>query len=239
MESLGSPLSTPHATNTRTAATTRLTEAFVPYSFMAMFGRQVKPMSKKTSIFQPFSYVERLDWARIFPVARPVEVELGTGDGSFLAQWVRLQPDRNFLGLERLLGRLRKLDRKIARFELENVRLLRLEASYFVEYLLPPCSVSALHIYFPDPWPKRKQRKNRLINPRFVEAAAAALASGGIVYLRTDDTDYFEQMITVFGGHASFQQIETPNELQSVLTDFERGFHARGVHTLRAAYRLT
>jgi tRNA (guanine-N7-)-methyltransferase len=202
-----------------------------------MRGEQVKTNPGKTAAFHPVSYLDRLDWTQIFPVERPVEIELGAGDGTFLAQWAALHPGRNFLGVERLLGRLRKIDRKIARGALNNVRLLRLEASYLVEYLLPRASVSALHIYFPDPWPKRKQRKNRLINPRFVEATAAALIPGGVVYLRTDDRDYFDQMMTAFAANASFEQIDTPDDLQIVLTDFERGFHERGVQTLRSAFQ--
>jgi tRNA (guanine-N7-)-methyltransferase len=201
-----------------------------------MTGQQVKIMSRKTAIYQPVSYVDRLDWKPLFSTSKPIEVELGTGDGSFLVQWAGLHPKRNFLGLERLLGRLRKVDRKISRLGLDHVTLIRLEAAYFVEYLLPPKSVSALHIYFPDPWPKRKQRKNRLINSRFVQAAAAALVAGGAVYLRTDDQDYCEQMRSVFGANPSFRLTDTPVDLQSVLTDFERGFHARGIQTLRLAY---
>ena len=201
-----------------------------------MTGQQVKIMSRKTAIYQPVSYVDRLDWKPLFSTSKPIEVELGTGDGSFLAQWAGLHPEHNFLGLERLLGRLRKVDRKISRLGLDNVRLIRLEAAYFVEYLLPPKSVSALHIYFPDPWPKRKQRKNRLINSRFVQATAAALVPGGSAYLRTDDRDYFEQMAGVFGANPSFRLTDTPLDLQNVLTDFERGFHARGIQTLRLAF---
>src|SRR6185295_890629 len=120
-----------------------------------------------------------------------LEVELGTGDGSFLAHWASVQRETNFLGVERLLGRLRKLDRKGMRAELSNLRLMRIEAGYFLECLLPAASAQAIHVYFPDPWPKRKQRKNRLIDSRFVAAAAQALTPAGIVYLRTDDADYF------------------------------------------------
>jgi tRNA (guanine-N7-)-methyltransferase len=138
--------------------------------------------------------------------------------------------------VERLLGRLRKLDRKGLRARLMNLRVLRIESAYFVEFLLPRKSVSALHIYFPDPWPKRKHRKNRLINQRFTEIAHQALAPEGLIYLRTDDDDYFAQMVTVFAGNPGFKLVETPAELSAVVTDFERTFHASGVKTLRAAY---
>lgn len=189
-------------------------------------------------IFKPASYIEKLDWNRVFHAQRPVEVELGSGDGSFLTQYARLHPERNFLGVERLLGRLRKVEKKGLRAGLNNLAVLRLEASYVLEFMVPRTSIEALHIYFPDPWPKRKHRKNRLINERFTELAANALKLEGVVYLRTDDLDYFEQMTRVFNGNPKFSPIETPPELAAVVTDFERNFHLRGVATNRAGYRL-
>jgi tRNA (guanine-N7-)-methyltransferase len=188
-------------------------------------------------IFRPPSYIERLDVAALFAKSQPIEVELGAGDGSFFVQWAALNPDVNFLGVERLLGRLKKIGKKSKRAGLENVRALRLEASYFAEYLLPPASIGAFHIYFPDPWPKRKHRANRLINEPFSEVLRAALQMGGLVYLRTDDADYFSQMVSVFQANRNFEPAPTPERLVAVLTDFERGFTAQGIQTNRAAYR--
>jgi tRNA (guanine-N7-)-methyltransferase len=182
------------------------------------------------------SITQRLEPAALFPEVQPLEVELGSGDGSFLANYAKLHPERNFLGVERLLGRLRKLDRKGLRVGLRNLRGLRIESAYCVEYLLPPGGVSALHVYFPDPWPKRKHRNNRLVNARFAEISRQALTAGGTVYLRTDDEDYFSQMVTVFAANPAFRLAETPAELSGVVTDFERNFLARGVSTLQAAY---
>jgi tRNA (guanine-N7-)-methyltransferase len=190
-------------------------------------------------IYRPPSWVARLSLPEMFARPQPLEVELGSGDGSFLAQWAAACPDRNFLGVERLLGRLRKLDRKARRAGLANVQLMRIEASYFLEFLLPPHSVQALHVYFPDPWPKRKHRRHRLVNERFPELASRVLGPRGVVYLRTDDADYFAQMQEVFGADKRFRLVETPTDLESVTTDFEREFHARGVATLRAAYQLS
>lgn len=189
-----------------------------------------------TLIHRLTSIVTRLDLAEMFPPARPLEVELGSGDGSFLVNYARLHPGRNFLGVERLLGRLRKLDRKARRAGLVNLLCLRIESAYFLEYLLPRESVAALHIYFPDPWPKRKHRKNRLINARFTELALQALTPKGLVFLRTDDEDYFRQMVEVFGANPAFRALETPEEISAIVTDFERDFLLRGVQTLRAAY---
>ncbi|MFO1477819.1 MAG: tRNA (guanosine(46)-N7)-methyltransferase TrmB [Verrucomicrobiota bacterium] len=182
------------------------------------------------------SILDRIDLAALFTVARPLEVELGCGDASFLARYAALHPDRNFIGIERLLGRLRKLDKKGRRAGLDNTRGIRIESAYFLEYLLPPESAAAIHVYFPDPWPKRKHWKNRLINDRFPVLAARALTAGGRVYLRTDDAPYFEQMTAVFTAAREFRKIETPPELAAILTDFEEGFLARGIATRRAAY---
>jgi tRNA (guanine-N7-)-methyltransferase len=192
---------------------------------------------ERTLIHKPASYIQRLDWGALFAKEQPIEVELGSGDGSFLANYAKLHPERNFLGVERLLGRLRKLNKKGLRSGLNNLALLRLEASYVIEFMIPPQSIDALHIYFPDPWPKRKHRKNRLINEPFTEISAKASKIGGVVYLRTDDLDYFEQMTRVFGANSRFEKIATPNELSAVVTDFERNFHLRGVATNHAAYR--
>ena len=188
-------------------------------------------------IYQLESVVEPLSLARLFPVAQPLEVELGSGDGSFLRDYAALHPERNFLGIERLLGRLRKLDRKGRRAGLKNLRVIRIESSYLLEFLLPPAQVDALHIYFPDPWPKRKHARHRLIGERFPGLARRVLKSGGVVYLRTDDVPYYEQMQTVFAGAKDFALIPGPGELSSILTDFEREFHARGIPTRSAAYQ--
>lgn len=190
------------------------------------------------TLILPVSILERLAIAGMFPKEQPVEVELGSGDGSFLVQYAAAHPEHNFIGVERLLGRLRKIDRKSRRAGLQNVRVIRLEASYFLQYQLPKNAISAIHVYFPDPWPKRKHRKNRLIQTGFPEMCAEVLKQDGIVYLRTDDLDYYQQMREVFGGCPLYKEIETPQALQSVITDFERGFLSRGVQTNRAAYQL-
>lgn len=137
------------------------------------------------------------------------------------------------------MGRMAKLDKKGRRLGLTNLRGIRIESAYFLQYLLPPHSAGALHIYFPDPWPKKRHHKNRLINETFPALTRAALAPGGVVFLRTDDAPYFSQMTEVFAAANYFKKMETPSALASLLTDFEKGFLAKGIQTLRAAYQLT
>ncbi|HXD01415.1 MAG TPA: tRNA (guanosine(46)-N7)-methyltransferase TrmB, partial [Verrucomicrobiae bacterium] len=98
----------------------------------------------RTLLLKLTSIIERLETDKIFNETQPLEVELGSGDGSFLVNYAKLHPERNFLGVERLLGRLRKLDRKALRAGLTNLSGLRVESAYLLEYLLPAGSVSAL-----------------------------------------------------------------------------------------------
>jgi tRNA (guanine-N7-)-methyltransferase len=189
-------------------------------------------------VYELPSVVERLDLSKLFPKQQPLEAELGCGDASFLVEYARRNSDGNFIGVERLLGRIAKLDRKGRRAGLTNLRGVRIESSYFLRYLLPAHSASALHIYFPDPWPKKRHHKYRLINKEFPALARNALVPEGMVYLRTDDADYFTQMTEVFGAAKMFKKAETPPALAELLTDFEKEFTARGIKTLRAAYQV-
>jgi tRNA (guanine-N7-)-methyltransferase len=185
------------------------------------------------------SIVERLELSQLFGVAQPLEVELGCGDASFIAEYARRNAGANFIGVERLLGRIQKLHRKGQRLGLTNLRGVRIESAYFLQWLLPAASVTALHIYFPDPWPKKRHHKNRLINEGFPALAKTVLQAGGEVYLRTDDADYFQQMNEVFDAAKSlYERIETPGTLAEVTTDFERDFNAQGIPTLRAAFQM-
>jgi len=189
-------------------------------------------------IYKLPSIVNRLDLGKFFSINQPLEVELGSGDGSFLVEYARRHPEHNFIGVERLLGRIRKMERKGLRAGLTNLRGVRIESAYFLEYLLPRQSAIALHVYFPDPWPKRKHRRHRLINERFPILAVQALVPEGKIYVRTDDHDYFEQMSTVFDASPSFRPIPIPVELSTLLTDFELDFQSRGIKTLSLAYEL-
>ncbi len=183
------------------------------------------------------SVLEPPDLAGWFGRPAPLEVDLGCGDGGFLLRYAPRHPERNFLGVERLMGRIRKLDRKAPRLGLTNLRALRVDIPYLVRHLLPPASVAAAHIYYPDPWPKKKHRARRLIQPGFVSDLARVLEPGGAVWLRTDDADYFAQMLEVFGAAARFAPLSPPPELLAVPTDFEEEFRAQGRATLHAGYR--
>jgi len=194
---------------------------------------------ERPSLIRPITdAIRQLDAPAWFEVPRPMELELGCGDGSFLARYAMARRDRNFVGVERLKGRLKKLDRAGRQAALDNLALLKIEAGYLLQYLLPSDCFEAIHVYFPDPWPKARHARNRLIQPGFPERAARVLKSGGIVYLRTDDDDYFAQMEEVFGNSPLFTREDTPAELKAFTTDFEREFNQQGIPTHYGAWRL-
>ncbi len=193
---------------------------------------------ERASLIHPITdAVRAIDIDGLVPAAQPFEIELGCGDGSFLARYAAAHRDRNFIGVERLKGRLKKLDRAGRKAALENLALLKIEAAYLLRYLLPVERFTAIHVYFPDPWPKARHAKNRLISPGFPEQARRVLAAGGVVYLRTDDVDYFGQMEEVFGETPLFERYETSPDLRAITTDFEREFNGRGIPTNYAAWR--
>lgn len=150
------------------------------------------------------------------------EVDLGCGKGRFLLAHAARHPDTNYLGIDRMLRRIRKVDNRARRLNLGNIRLLRVEAYYAVAHLLPPASVNAYYIFFPDPWPKARHEGHRLFNAQFLDALFRTMASGGVVHAATDHLPYFEQLSEVFAGDPRFTPIEpfVPSEAEQ--TDFEK-----------------
>ena len=191
----------------------------------------------ETLIWPITSAIEPIDLKKLFALQKPMELELGCGDGSFTLQYAMENPALNIVALERLLGRITKINRKAHRAELKNLRLLRAEARYVLEYLLSPDSFEAVHVYFPDPWPKKRHHKNRLIGGLFPAIVKRLLRKDGVIYMRTDNIEYFEQMLEVFGAAKGFHSIETPESVKKIITDFERDFNSKGIPTRYAAYR--
>jgi tRNA (guanine-N7-)-methyltransferase len=148
------------------------------------------------------SLTDRLDLKKIFGREAPLHVDLGFGDGSFLCAMAQRMPDKNFLGIERLLNRVRTSARKAA--ILDNVRLLRMESFYAVRYLLPAASVEKFYLLFPDPWPKRRHHRRRIVTQDFLNSIHAALQKNGSIYIATDDGDYFGKIKEIAGSDPGF-----------------------------------
>src|SRR5256885_7481320 len=128
------------------------------FALLRLFMRGGTVLRKDEELVEyvPKSLTEPLNFSEIFPRSAPIEIDLGCGDGAFLTAVAHSHPEHNFLGIERLLGRVGKVCRNVAREDLKNARVVRFEAAYAVEHLIPPESVTAFHLLFPDPWPKRR-----------------------------------------------------------------------------------
>lgn len=184
--------------------------------------------------FRPSDYFARQQLTDIFPTPAPLEIDLGSGEGAFILAMAARHPNRNFLGVERLLGRVRKVCRAIARHGFENARIVRIETAYALRFLLPLGSVSVAHVGFPDPWPKRYHQRRRLIQDGFMEALHSTLADGGELRVKTDDEPYFQWMERVFERAKGWQRVEWIEEPDYPITDFERRFTAQGLPIYRA-----
>jgi len=178
----------------------------------------------------------RLEWREVFGNEQPVEIDLGAGDGGFALAYAGLHPGTNLLAVERLLGRVRKIEKRAARGKVENLRVLRLEFGYTVRYLLPAGSVAIAHIMFPDPWPKRRHWGRRLMQAEFVRDVAAALRPGGELRFTTDHADYFETAQAAVAEAGVLARAEVWDWSGDPKTDFQRTFEAEGRATHRARW---
>jgi tRNA (guanine-N7-)-methyltransferase len=132
-------------------------------------------------------------WQLLFQNDHPNEMEIGCGVGSFLLPTAAAHPERNYFGIERAPTLAAVAEHAIARARLSNVRVLCADAQCVVASLIPAASVVAYHIYFPDPWWKRRHHRRRLFSRGFVAALARTLAPGGEVHLATDVAELFAQ----------------------------------------------
>lgn len=168
----------------------------------------------------------------------PLEVDLGCGDGSFLIDLARNDPARCFLGIERLLGRVRKVAKKAERAELKNVRVLRLESAYSIGWLLPDSSISRVHLLFPDPWPKKRHHKNRFVQPANVASIHRILLPDGEFLFKTDHADYFDWVLEVMEDCGLFKPTEwSESAFYYPETDFERQWKSAGREIYRARFQ--
>jgi tRNA (guanine-N7-)-methyltransferase len=130
-------------------------------------------------------------WPEVFGRIAPVEVDLGAGDGIYVEARARREPERDFVAVERLLGRATKIAKKSIRNRLFNLKVLRLESWYFIKNLCLAGSLDAITLRYPDPWPKRRHHGNRILNREFAQDAVLAVKPGGLFKLTTDDREYF------------------------------------------------
>ena len=153
-------------------------------------------------------------WSEVFArdvdSAPPLVVEIGFGRGEFLLDLAARAPGVAHVGVEYSFKRVLKMARRVARTPLRNVRLLEARAELLVEELLPTESVLVFWINFPDPWPKKRHARRRLVQSAFVRAMTARLAAGGRLEIATDDAGYAEQIDRVLSGEPALENALAP-----------------------------
>jgi tRNA (guanine-N7-)-methyltransferase len=182
-----------------------------------------------------------LAWPGVFANDNPVEVEVGFGKGLFLVRAAQASPGVNFLGVE--VARKYQLftATRLARRRLTNVRLALADARAFMHACVPSASVQAVHVYYPDPWWKKRHLKRRVFTADFAAQCERVLRPGGRLYVVTDVPEYFQVITEVVAENTHLRplplpELRTPTDDLDYLTNFERKFRKQGKPIHRAFY---
>jgi tRNA (guanine-N7-)-methyltransferase len=189
------------------------------------------------------SWQGKIDFAQVFGRSAPVHIEIGSGKGAFLVHQAQAQPEVNFLGIEWARKYYRYTVDRIGRRELTNVRILRADAPVFLRDFVPEESVDCFHIYFPDPWPKKRHHKRRLMQSSNLEVILDRLKPGGEIRLATDHEEYFQQMQDVTTAYRTklepieFERPAGAREGEITGTNYERKYVKESRPIYKAAFR--
>jgi len=218
-----------------------LSEALAPVvhrpvrSFVLRQGRMSPAQSRALTQAWPRYGIEYapnvIDFERAFGRRADTVLEIGCGMGETTAQIAAAQPDRDFLGIEVHAPGVGALLSRIDALGLTNVRVIRHDAVEVVANMIAPGSLAAIHVFFPDPWPKKRHHKRRLLKPAFVHELALRLAPGGRLHIATDWEDYANEMLATLGAEALLRNAAdgfSPRPEARPLTKFEARGHKLG-----------
>lgn len=185
--------------------------------------------------------IQDFSWSTIFPSSTPIELEIGSGRGSFLADYALQCPQISILGSEWDAGWAHFAGRRLLRQKVENAAMLRGDIFFFLQNMVPDHSLQAVHMYFPDPWPKARHHKNRLMRPNFLQELRRVLVQGeNRFYWATDHARYNEEA-QQFWANLPFIEIlqrDTASPTQGITTGFERKYLVEGRPIYRSVLRL-
>lgn len=178
-----------------------------------------------------------IDFPATFDMSKPIEVDVGCGKGRFILARALKNPGIQYIGVERQLPRVRRIDRKAERLGLKNLFLVRLEAAYTLKWLFPENAISKFYLLFPDPWPKRRHASHRIFNEQFRTLVWERLVPGGELQVATDHIPYFEDMERQMAGDARFERIPAMERSEDEQTDFELIFRQKGLPIGAAGFK--
>jgi tRNA (guanine-N7-)-methyltransferase len=182
-----------------------------------------------------------LDWRAVFGNDNPVEIEVGCGKGLFLLNASEACPGVNFLGIEIVRKYQLFTATRLAKRGRGNVRVACADARSVLRDRVAAESVQAVHVYFPDPWWKKRHQKRRVFTEEFAGQCARVLRPGGILYVATDVADYAQMVRELVAGHTQLRELPPPAERDPAhdldyLTNFERKFRKEGRPIHRTCY---
>ena len=180
-----------------------------------------------------------LPLATLFGRRAPLEIEIGIGKGRFILQEAERRPATDFLGLEWSVKHLRLAKERAARRGLTNVRFHRADAKHVLADLLPAGSAERVHVYCPDPWPKKRHHKRRLFDAPTTRHLERVLAPGGFLHVSTDVEDYFEVIVATVAGATGLRTAEDPlfPAAAGGKTNYETKYLAAGRRIHRATWQ--
>jgi len=181
-------------------------------------------------------------WAEIFGNPNPVEIEIGPGKGAFLLASARNHPERNFFGVEFSKRRVFRLAHLIERDGPANAIVIHADITCLVQTMIWPASVSAYHLYFPDPWWKKRHHRRRLFRDDFAAALVRTLVPSGTIFLASDVREYFTEIVQQFRAVAELTQFswtrdQVTRKGKPILTDFERKYREKGRPIFYAGFK--
>ena len=168
-----------------------------------------------------------------------VEMDMGCGRGKFTLELAKRFPERLVIASDVMIGRLRRLDAKVEKRQLANVRLLRAESGQAAEFQLPLHSIDRLHLLCPDPWPKDRRKARRLVSTSFLCMLRRVLKPGGVLHLSTDHEPYWEDWKRMLDRMPFFtKEMSAIDDIADIKTDFELQWLAEGKTVNHLAYRV-
>jgi tRNA (guanine-N7-)-methyltransferase len=180
----------------------------------------------------------RIDWRAVFGNDGPVEIEVGSGKGLFLLNSAMENPETNYFGVEIVRKYQLFTATRMAIRQLRNVRMACADARHLLKQWVPPESVRTIHVYFPDPWWKKRHHKRRVFTEEFVDSCIRALRPGGFLQLATDVPEYFAVMCELCGRRPELAAVDPiAIDGSTDFTNFERKAKLEGRAVSCGRYR--
>lgn len=180
------------------------------------------------------------NWQEVFDNKNDIYLEIGSGKGGFISKMAQNNQDINFVGIDLETNALVYAGRKLKDLELENAKLLPINAEKLLDIF--DQEVSKIYINFCNPWPKNRQHKRRLTHPRFLEIYKKILKKGSIIQLKTDDLDFFEDSLKYFED-SGFEKIEVDYDKKIegedyIVTEYESKWRSRNIPIKFAKFKF-